>query len=170
MDNLFQLLIFLFVIYTIINSVFGKKKAPKIERKIPSENEGEADGNASPRSEKSSEEILQELFGFKIPKTGNDYPRPLETEYNSNPEYDLPKIENQSVESAVLPELDYDNLPSLEAGQTNLLLNEYHNAYEVKNESNKKTSDLLAKIRDPKTLRELILFSEILNKPKSLRR
>jgi hypothetical protein len=170
MDNLFQLLIFLFVIYTIFNSAFGKKKSQKTARRIPQDDQAEVPERTSAQSKDSSADILQELFGFKVPKTGGEYEQYNRKEYGADLETDLQGAEGQSSVQAPLPEVDYDKLPSLESAQNTIQPEDYHTVYENRSSLNQRTLDILQKIRDPKTLRELIVVSEILNKPKALRR
>jgi hypothetical protein len=170
MDNLFQLLIFLFVIYTIINSVFGKKKPQRTNTEIPQRKSGEFEPDTSPKPQYSSGDILQDLFGVKIPKTGGEY-ETYPQRYPTNLETDLPDINNRpEIEKRNMPDVDYDKLPSLEVQSTVSSAAEYHTAYEVSSSLNQRTIELIQKMRNPKSLRELFLISEILNKPKALRR
>lgn len=180
MDNLFQLLIFLFVIYTIINSIFGKKKPQGTDRKIPQRGTGDVEAETSPKPQyPSSGDILQDLFGIKIPKSGGEYETYSQNRYPSNLETDLPDIDNQpeiegrytsDTEGKNLPDVDYDKLPSLEVSQNVTSSADYHSAYEMSSTLNQRTIELIRKIKNPNSLRELYLISEILNKPKALRR
>jgi hypothetical protein len=171
MDNIFQLLIFLFIIYTIFNAVFGKKKPQRTGGNIPQRQPEEVKSDTSPRTASSSGDILEELFGFKIPKTGGEYETHSPNRYPSNLETELPDLDSQpGVENRNIPDVDYDKLPSLELQQNVTSATEYHSAYEVTNTLNKRTKDVIAKIKNPTTLRELYLISEILNKPKALRK
>lgn len=173
MDNLFQLLIFLFVIYTIINAVFGKKKTQSPDRKIPQENSREDELNTSPDYQYSSSDVLQDLFGLKIPKTGNEYENYSQNKYPSNLETGNIDFTHQiEPEQLKMPNVDYDKLPSLEAQQKNISIpeEEIHRAYEVGFSFNSRTTDIKQRIKSPKTLQELYLISEILNKPKAHRR
>jgi len=171
MDNLFQLLIFLFVIYTIINAVFGKKKHQRTEREIPQERTGEVKTNTSPQTQYSSTDILQDLFGLKIPKSGDEYETYPQNRYPANLETDLPDISNQTEpEQRSMPDINYDNRPSIELEQNLPVSGEFQNAYEVSKSLNQRTVELKQKFENPKTLRELYLISEILNKPKALRK
>lgn len=172
MDNLFQLLIFLFVIYTIINSVFGKKKTQSPERKIPQESSGEDELKTSPGSQYSSSDVLQDLFGLKIPKTGNEYETYSSNKYPSNLETGDNDLANQiEPEQRKMPDVDYDKLPSLESQQKSISISEeIHTAYEVGFSFNSRTTELKQKIKNRSALQELYLVSEILNKPKALRR
>jgi hypothetical protein len=171
MENLFQVLIFLFVLYTIFNTVFGKKKPQDKSGNIPQRNPEVQPQDSARKVKPSSDELLQELFGFKIPKTGGEYETLPQNKYPSNSETELPDIGNQpSVESAVIPDIDYDKLPSLELQQNVASSSDSHSAYEVKTNINPRTVELQRKIKNPTTLRELYLVSEILNKPKALRK
>ncbi|MHB9041585.1 MAG: hypothetical protein ACYC4T_13095 [Melioribacteraceae bacterium] len=173
MDNIFQLLIFLFVIYTIFNTIAGKKKPQNTGRKIPQENPGEDETETSPNSQYSPTDVLQDLFGMKIPKTGSEYETYSSNKYPSNFETGGEDTLNQiEPEGVILPDIDYDKLPSLESQQKNISVpeEEIHKAYEVGFSFNSKTSDIKQKIKSPQTLQELYLISEILNKPKARRR
>jgi hypothetical protein len=171
MDNIFQILIFLFVIYTIFNSIFGKKKPQRPQNNFPRDETGEAETQASPQSQDSSVDILQDLFGFKIPKSGDEYenlprrtiPRDLET--------GLPGVENQiDPKKKDIQDINYDQLPSIELQKNIIVVEEPHMAYEVAPSFNRRTVELKQKIKNPITLRELYLISEIINKPKAIRR
>jgi len=173
MDNLFQLLIFLFVIYTIINAVFGKKKTQSSARKIPQENPGEDEINTSPSSQYSSSDVLQDLFGLKIPKTGNEYETYSQNKYPSNFETgNIGNVNQTEPEQIKIPNIDYDKLPSLETQRKNIpvMEEESHKAYEVGFGFNSRTTEIKQRIKSLKTLQELYLISEILNKPKAHRR
>ena len=181
MDNIFQLLILLFVIYTIYNSLFGKKKPQRPQNNFPRNETGEADTKASPQPQYSSTDILQDLFGLKIPKSGDEYETYPQKNYPGNLEIDLPEIEKESdaekrnipdinYDKLISPVINYDKLTSLEAQQTKTLSDEPHIAYEVGFSFNRKTNELKHKIKNHATLRELYLISEIINKPKALRR
>jgi len=172
MDNIFQLLIFLFVIYTIINSLFGKKKPQRPQNNSPRNETGEAETKTSPQPQYSSTtDILQDLFGFKIPKSGDEYENLPQRNYPGNLEIDLPEIEKVSdPEKRNIPDINYDKLISLETQQTKTLSDEPHIAYEVGFSFNRRTMDIKQKIKNPASLRELYLISEIINKPKALRR
>ncbi len=182
MDNIFQLLIFLFVIYTIYNSLFGKKKQQRPQNNFPRYETGEEETKPSPKPRYSStEDILQDLFGVKIPKSGDEYETYPQKNYPSNLEIDLPEIEKESdtekrnipdinYDKLISPGINYDKLISLEAQQNKTISDEPHLAYEVGFSFNRKTNELKHKIKNHATLRELYLISEIINKPKAIRR
>lgn len=171
MDNIFQILIFLFVIYTIFNSLFGKKKPQRPQNNFPRNETGEAETKASPQTQYSSTDILQDLFGLKIPKPGGEYETYPQKNYPSNLEIDLPEIEKESdSEKRNIPDINYDKLISLEAQRTKTLSDESHIAYEVGFSFNRRTNEIKQKIKNPTTLQELYLISEIINKPKAIRR
>ncbi|MBI5730440.1 MAG: hypothetical protein HY963_04815 [Ignavibacteriales bacterium] len=171
MDNIFQLLILLFVIYTIYNSLFGKKKPQRPQNNFPRDETGEAETKASPQPQYSSTDILQDLFGFKIPKSEDEYGNLPRRNYPGNLEIDLPEIEEESdSEKRNVPDINYDKLISLEVQQIKTLLDEPHIAYEVGSSFNRRTIDIKQKIKNPASLQELYLISEIINKPKAIRR
>ena len=182
MDNIFQLLIFLFVIYTIYNSLFGKKKRQRPQNNFPRNETEEAETKASPQPQYSSTtDILQDLFGLKIPKSGDEYETYPQQNYPNNLEIDLPEIEKETdtekrnipdinYDKLISPGINYDKLISLEAQQTKTLSDEPQLAYEVGSSFNRKTNELKHKIKNHATLRELYFISEIINKPKAIRR
>ena len=167
MDNFFQLLIFLFIIYTVINSLFGKKKPQRPPQNIPQRRSGGDDCTAPPSSKDATTDILQDLFGFKIPKTGGDYG---EGGSYGNLERETQGAESQSSSAPVMPDIDYDKLPSLESAQVATTSEDLHKVYEIKTASASRTTEIKEKIRDPRSIKDLIIISEILNKPKALRR
>lgn len=172
MDNIFQLLIFLFVIYTIFNSLFGKKKPQKPQNNFPRNETGEAETKTSPQPQySSSTDILQDLFGFKIPKSGDEYENLPQRNYPGDLETDLPDIEKLTEPEKInVQDVNYDNLPPLELQQNTIITDEPHIAYEIGLGFNHRTNELKQKIKNPVSLRELYLISEIINKPKALRR
>jgi len=170
MDNLFQLLIFLFVIYTIFNAVMGKKKQVPKQNRMPQENMGEVETDTSPRSQDSSAEILQDLFGFKIPRTGDEFENIPAEQYPSNYQTDYQNVEETPLGQTDIPDIDYDNLPSIEYQNNLAVPEELTSAYDISQKVNQRTVDIKQRIREPNSLKELIVISEILGKPKALRR
>lgn len=171
MDNLFQILIFLFVIYTILNSVFGKKKPQGPRNNFPQGDSGEVESDTSPQTRNKSGDILQDLFGVQLPKSGDEYDNYSQKKYDTDLETDLPNIEDQSeVEKKSIPDINYDNLPAVELQQNKIVQDDLNKAYEVGFGFTTRTIEIKQKIRNPKSLQELYLISEIINKPKSLRK
>lgn len=163
MDNIIQILVILFIIYSIFGSALGKKKPQNRQQKFPQDGTGE-DQNASPKPQYSGTDILEDLFGVKLPKTGNEYPRipkyPKTTDVQNN---------SQDLETQVAVS-NYDNLRSPEV-QPNLDVPvELEKAAIVVRKKTPVAAALKKKFQNPSTLRELYLISEILGKPKSLRR
>ena len=108
---------------------------------------------------------------MKIPKSGDEYETYPQKNYPGNLEIDLPEIEKVSdSEKRNIPDINYDKLISLETQQAKTLSDEPHIAYEVGFSFNRRTNELKQKIKNPVTLRELYLISEIINKPKAIRR
>ena len=172
MDNIFQILIFLFVIYTIFNSLFGKKKPQKPQNNFPGNETGEDETKSSPKPRYSStEDILKDMFGLKIPKSGDEYENLPQRNYPDDLETDLPDMENQTeLEKKNIQDVNYDRIPSVEFQQNTITTDEPNIAYEVGLGFNNRTNELKQKIKNHTTLRELYLISEIINKPKAIRR
>ncbi len=184
MDNIIELIIFLFIVYSIFSSFFGKKKPQqKPQSEIPRNRPTEGVPKRT-SSRQDSIETLEELFGFKLPKTDDEFPQykqtsTKQTETTSwDPEQEFrTKVSqretkvNQQVEKP-LPNINYDKLDLLEARSKRKFVKPSIKTSEQKKEflPNARAKDIRKKLENPATIREMILISEILNKPKALRR
>jgi len=185
MDNIIEIIVFFFVIYSILGSVFGKKKTQQkkgqqqYKRPVPQNNPRNT-RTGTPRQQ-SSQDILEELFGIKIPKPDDDssYTQTQphdDLEYQSwDPEKDFKKkveqkekYEYRNIEKTV-PDVNYDKITTLETSQRKsktaqpILI-------QSKREISKRTLELRQKLRDTKSLQDLFLVSEILGKPRAMRK
>jgi len=169
MDDLIRLIVFAFIIFFIFGSLFRKKNQPQNQKKFPPDKSEEATKSSSD----SSTEILHDLFGIPLPKTGGEYENSPRQSFPSRIEASASKAESfNMIEAVPGVDINYDKLPSLEK-QTNLYVEqaaEPQKAYEVGLTFNNRTVELKRKIKNPISLRELYLISEIINKPKALRR
>ncbi len=154
MDNLIQLIIFLFIIYALLGAVFGKKK----QQQSSSRNSGEENQQ---KPSPDSQDIL-EMLGFKLPKTGSEYeqPRPMQGLKKKT------RFE-QEISSIKISELTTPE--PMEEIKTVQDSSEHSKIYEVHRTLNTRAVLIKEKIKDPASLRELFLISEILNKPKAHR-
>ncbi|AFN75696.1 hypothetical protein MROS_2466 [Melioribacter roseus P3M-2] len=142
MDSLFEILIMLFLIYSVVSSIFAARKK--------SESSDEGEENSSPES---SPDLLEDLFGIKTPQ----------------------QTQNENTISWN-PEKEFDNYKeSVKTAQTKIEtefkspVKKVNEAYQKKKVRTKADS-IRMKMKNPQTLRELYLISEILNKPKAFRR
>lgn len=176
MDDFIQIIVFLFFIFSIFGSLLGKKKPQqKRPQRIPQRRPGERTSSPSPRTQYSTNEVLEELFGVKLPKTGNEYPN-MGRDYESmDVESRSPSLESSSLEYSVqgveqkdIPDIDYDTESSLETSiiSTMKISSE---SYEKKSTRSVGT-EIRKKIKSASTFKDAIIISEIINKPKSLRR
>lgn len=154
MENFIQLLIFLFIIYFLFGSIFGKKK--------PQDQTSEGSGAEGPKRPSPTTEDVLEMFGFKIPKTGGEYEQPL-----SQPEIKKKTRLEQIKLKAATSELTAPTV--MEEVKEEKTFADNVKAYEAAQVSNERAASIKEKIKSPSTLRELILVSEILNKPKAFR-
>lgn len=175
MDNIFQIIIFIFVIWSIIGSAFGKKKQQNkqpLPRKIPRE----GSPGPSPNYRQTSQDVLEDILGFKIPKTEDEYPTRInyETEdlekSSRDLEQDSEEIAARSKYEKALEDIDYDKLGSLEQTPLELPKTEKPDAYSIKPVTFSQSSQMKIKFKNKKSIREAFVVSEILSKPKSLRR
>ena len=179
MDNLFELLIFLFVIYSILSPILNKKKQQNAGRKIPSRNTGDAQTKTSPQP--SARDIFEEMIGFKIPKNDEGYGKTV-PQSSRTVQYEMPsvdydtdlKVEYKDLEtSQKMPDIDFDKLTTAEINQIKKkeqVIEQPPEIYKQFNPPNKKAVEIKKKLTNPNSFREIFIISEILNKPKALRR
>lgn len=185
MDNLFEIIIFFFVIYSVLGSLFGKKKQQKNQQQQQKRKTVPASARRVPQTsapnKPSSQDILEELFGMKFPRTEEDTSY-AQRRSNDNLEYESwdpqkdfekkveqkEKYEYRNIEKKI-PDINYDKLAALETEQKKINSAKSVLAYTEIKKIDKRTNEIKNKLRDPKTIRDLYLISEILNKPKALR-
>jgi hypothetical protein len=174
MDDIIQVIVILFFIFSIFGSVFGKKKPPqKRPQRIPQRRPGEV--KTSSGSQYSSSDVLEELFGVKLPKTGNEYPR-IERDYESvNIESEAADLETttldftrQNLKTNEVQDINYDKQLSLEDTKPKDHLPSV-DKYDKKRYL-LKSFEIRKKFVSSSSLKDAILISEIINKPKSLRK
>ncbi|MGD8780108.1 MAG: hypothetical protein PVH88_14230 [Ignavibacteria bacterium] len=181
MDNIFELLVILFLIFSAFSSILSKKKKQRKEM--------EKKTSSPVPSSKKSKDIFEELFGLKFPeeneetietvsyKTEEENTWDPESEFLGGTKPSQPKtrqIEKKSskIESQYKPswqQVNYDKLTRSEIKELDkeTTLKEFS---KTKVSVNKKALEIKTKLNSPTTIREYILISEILNKPKALRR
>ena len=160
MDNLIQIIIFLFIIYFLFGSVFGKKKQQGTGGNVPDNSEGEEQQKSSPSS---SPEDLLEMFGFKIPKTGGEYEQPRTTIPTADRRTRFEQMQQPETTSEFIPPTPMDS------AKEDKEFAERTKVYDTPRTINERANSIKQKIKSPSSLRELILVSEILKKPKAHR-
>lgn len=176
MDNIFQIIIFIFVIWSIIGSAMGKKKTQNkqpLPRKIP---RGGSSG-PSPNYRQTSQDVLEDILGFKIPKTEDEYPTRINYEAEDleissrDLEKNTEEVSARNKYEKAIEDIDYDKLGSLEQMPIvqEQVKAEKTDAYSQKYTTYSKTSQMKLNFKNKTTIRDAIIFSEILGKPKSLR-
>ena len=175
MDNIFQIIIFIFVIWSIIGSVMGKKKTQNkqpLPRKIPRG----GSSAPSPNYRQTSQDVLEDILGFKIPKTEDEYPTRINYENEGlekssrDLEMDTEEVSARSKFEKAIEDIDYDRLGSLESIPLEQVKAEKNDAYSQKYTTYSKTSQMKLNFKNKTIIRDAIIFSEILGKPKALRR
>ncbi len=187
MDNIFEIIVFFFVIYSILGSIFGKKKPKKTN--IPSEPmkpqtiyKRQDDNKVVLKKSQNNQDILEELFGIKLPKTDNDYenhnvektsPDLEHSTWDPQKEFEQKvltreKYEYRNIEK-VIPDIDYDHQNSLEISKKKIKT-AITNHYEYKVISFEKARKIKEKLADKESIKELFVISEIIGKPKALRK
>lgn len=174
MDNIVEIIIFFFIIYSIVAPLLSKKKQQqqRAQRQSPRNYSGDEEKHSSsPRT--STTDILEDFLGFKIPKTDNEYSH-LPEEYPTGDrelktmdyETDLQTNYRSLEKELKLPNINLEKL----SVQNKIESVEPVKEYELLTKNYSKLSELKSKFKDPASVQDYILISEILNKPKSLRR
>jgi hypothetical protein len=190
MDNIIEIIVTFFVIYSILGGLFGKKKKPQPQqqkqqqrqRPKPVQYRQQSDKELQLPQKPKAQDILEELFGLKLPKTEDEYSYSTKRsddnlEYQSwDPQREFEKkvetkerFEYRNIEK-VVPDVDYDKLGSLETERKKVKISDTSKIYEQRKSFSKRTLDIKTKLKDPQTFRELYIISEIINKPKALKR
>ncbi len=160
MDNFFEILIIFFVIISILNSIFGKKKPQQ------KESEKQEDIPEIPQQKQNNKEIFERIFGIPAQKSEEEIKSQTD-EYNTwNPEDEFKDLTEHKPEEIIT--VDYDKLESLEAKQHEIQKKDtVISLTPLVRPSNLRLIELMRIMKNPMTLRDYILVSEILNKPKA---
>ncbi|MEG8945494.1 hypothetical protein [Rosettibacter firmus] len=187
MDNIIELIITFFVIYSILNMIIAGKKQQKRRTNIPDEKEYQdfpSTSNTKRSSSKYDTSIsIEDLFGLKLPEPEDQYSQNKNEEYISlesttswNPEKEFEEkikqkeaLEKRTIEKNI-PVIDYDKTPSYEIAPVKRVEIQNIKAYEQERFINNRLNEIKIKLKNPTTLKELFIVSEILNKPISLRK
>ncbi len=175
MDNLFEYLIFLFFIISLLNSIFKKKKKNAVAE------ESQTEGNIPQApSKKRSRSILEEILSMGLPAEMQEKNRAPRREIEADgdirdsqdtwfPEKEFGDVFPPSQKEISSPKPKFQELikrnprrikkTGISDKSIETISRDYYNVDELKK-----------RIRNPATFREYILVSEILNKPKALRR
>ena len=174
MDNIIQVIVIIFVIWSILGSAFKKKPQnppQKVKRRIP----GDGSNQPSPNYSKTSQDVLEDILGFKIPQPNSEYPE--ESNYEAEDleisskdlETNTPEVGTEAQYDSI-PDVNYDKLAPLETAASKSLRVDIHKQYLEKVFVTDQREQIKKKIRDRSTLRDAVLITEILNKPKALRK
>jgi len=184
MDNLFEYLFILFIIISFLSSYFDKKK--KAQRKKNASGRTQVNIPAA-KQQQPQRDILEELFGVKqnpvppqmpqlkenaevINKTLTDLGAQENKTWNPEDEFkDVTLSPSENVMENIKKKMEQEDAPmtysSLEKSAAKEM--KMYRKIEV---PNLYESDIKARLKEPKTLKEFIIVSELLGKPKALRR
>jgi hypothetical protein len=191
MDNIFEILIYLIIIISFLSSIFKKRnqqqQKPPVQQ--PQQEDYYQDERAevsTPQTQKKEDyDILSELEDFF--KVGNELPEQDRTT-TSKPERPVSiiqskeKSESNEWHTPTASEHSYTNDWDRKRLEVKKILGSVDSAIEKKaamfeeSQAKKETSyssialALKSKMKTPSTLKDYIIFSEILGKPKALRR
>lgn len=182
MDNFFEIIIYLFIFFSLISSLFGKKK--KKGEIPPSSQTGQRTQAPQPvqtrqepvtvsKTEDEDYDILREIENlFKMEneepeKPKKEIPKPVQREMPQQKQ----RVERTRIETEKNYKSKFDDYkkPVLDKKIEEQALLFEKNFYK-KSDSNSFILDLRRKLRDPKTLKDAVVFAEIIGKRGSSRR
>jgi hypothetical protein len=152
MDNSLQLLIILIIIYTVFANILNKKKQVPQRTEIPMDTQGEDSNDSSPQY--SQDDVYLDILGNRLPASKKNN-IPVEPVPSNNMEI---KTDTDIFQLDIYTDSQQASVNFSQPMIVDTL------------RTNKRTLELKSKIKNPAKLREMILISEILNKPKALRR
>ena len=186
MDNLFEYLFILFIIISFFSSYFDKKK--KAQQKKKAREKGQVNNIPAAKQRQPQRDILEELFGIKQNPPPHPIPQPekktevadqsldismgMEDNKTWNPEDEFKDVIPMKAEGMIEKagtDLEFEDSIKLNAALEKSASEEMQPYYIVE-APNAYESDLKERLRNPRTVREFIIVSELLGKPKALRR
>lgn len=185
MDNYFQILIYLIIIFAFLNSLFRKKpKAEPPQRRTGSPETGEQNGYSSSEKIQTGEyDILKEIEGMFKGESDSYDKRKMESEIEKAKMQKVPMEEHTEDKewhesSASEHELDksWHRITEFKRDTaSNALIEKEAERFEhILAEREKEVlfpfDELRKKLYAPETLKDYIVVSEIIGKPKYLRR
>lgn len=183
MDNIFEILIYVIIIISFLSSIFKKRKQrqQKLPAQQPHQDEYYQAEVAVPQTEqRANNDILKELEDFF--KVGDDLQK---QETASIPEKPVSLIEQSEYNKLHLPttsEHSYANVWERKRAEVQKIISTVDSGIakkaalfeesliEKKIAYNSIALAVKSKMKTPATLKEYIIFSEILGKPKAFRR
>ncbi len=184
MDNIFDILIVIFIIFSFLSGIFTKKK------NIPQTEEFEY-GTDKPKKipkKKEGREFLEEILGIKLPDIENSeskkQPEKYSAGYNNNttwnPEDDFKEVNvnYETQKSTNKDRISEKKRYNLERSQKEAEFKQPISKKRIlstislteNNEINVRTIDIKNQLFTKKSIKNAILLAEILQKPKALRR
>lgn len=172
MDNFFEIIIYLFIFFSLISSLFGKKKkkgeAPPSSQtgqrtQQPAQQQRTATTTASSKTEEEDYDILREIENlFKMENEveeapAREIPKPVQKEIPKAPQ--KTRIENESKFKS-----KYDDYKKPVVDKQIEEQAKKFEQFGKRKETNEYVSELKKKLREPKTLKDAIVLSEIIGK------
>ncbi len=186
MDNVFEILIYLIIIISFLSSIFKKKQKPqqRSQQRSQRENYEQKDVATSKTEQKEEYDVLKEIEDFFKVGTEN-YEQgqqvPVEQESTESDYRIEGKQKTEAIPSTSATE-SYRNVIEKQREELKIKRAMVDSAVEEKAKQFEKllskpvqpiatmASTIKSKLSNPRDIREYIIFSEILGKPKALRR
>lgn len=184
MDNVFEILIYAIIIISFLSSFFKKKK--EVPKSNQEEQQNEVDDFQPQKSkpviaqkkEVDDYDILREIekmFKMETPQQPVPVPKKVEPIRRSQPtlKKDTRKVASEHVatqsEHVYSKSVSYDGKSYKPAPKAKSVVND-EKYFPMSKPVINPFTDLKRKLRDPQTVRDFIIISEIIGKPKALKR
>lgn len=178
MDNLIEIIVAFFIVYSIINTILSSRKSRDRQRTFPQDESEDLKSSHSP----ADIETLEDLFGIKLPRTDEGYSKQRSDKtaskdsFSWNPEEEFKdkikqreNLEYRGIQKDI-PNVDYDKIPSYEIAAVRRVDKQDVKVYEDDKIKNQRLIEIRNKLLNRTTVRDLFIIVEILNKPKALRK
>jgi hypothetical protein len=186
MDNFFEILIYLIIIISFLSSIFKKRNKPKQPPVRTSQPEEYSEPEISvPQSQSKSEyDILKEIedfFKVEGEQTPTDIPVPVQPERGKMTKIEEEYIKDEGWHTTAASEHYADGwerkkeLVREKKSQVDSKIEKQAAVFEeslvkAKRHKNEIATSVISKLKHPSTLKEYVIISEIIGKPKALRR
>ena len=186
MDNVFEILIYIIIIISFLSSIFKKREKPKQPPVKTSQHEEyyEPEVSVSQPQQKAEYDILKEIedfFKVEGEQTPKEIPVPVKPEQRKMTKIEEEHVKDEDWHTTTSSEHvadDWERKKEEVREKTSRIDSRIEKQAAVFEESlvkarlnkNKIITSVISNLKHPATLKEYIIFSEIIGKPKALRR
>jgi hypothetical protein len=186
MDNVFEILIYIIIIVSFLSSIFKKREKPKQPpvRNSQPEEYTEPEVTVHQTQQKTEYDILKEIedfFKVEGEQAPKEIPVPVQPERGKMTKIEEEHVKDEDWHTTTVSEHNADEwerkkeMVREKKSQVDSRIEKQAAVFEeslvkTKRHKNEIASSVISKLKHPTTLKEYIIFSEIIGKPKALRR